>query len=224
MRAGDVLGASGRPQLLELLGVEPLPLAAVEEAVDGETRRLEVLEHRLSQPAGALAADRHEAVGEQIEAGIDQLRSSLQDLPRGFQADPLAEFRRVNVEGTRSVLEAAADAGAELVDLEYVQFHPTALASGRDPLPLLTEALRGEGALARENLEKIAGELGLDMAKFKSALDTRKHKAKVEADAKVGNDAGINGTPGFVIADRILRGATDLETLQTLIRQARVKR
>ncbi|HSQ36619.1 MAG TPA: FAD-binding protein, partial [Acidimicrobiia bacterium] len=27
------------------------------------------------------------------------------------------------------------------------QFHPTALATGRDPMPLLTEALRGEGAV-----------------------------------------------------------------------------
>lgn len=44
-------------------------------------------------------------------------------------------------------LVLAADAGAALADLEYVQFHPTALATGTDPLPLLTEALRGAGAL-----------------------------------------------------------------------------
>jgi L-aspartate oxidase len=44
-------------------------------------------------------------------------------------------------------LAMAARAGATLVDLEFVQFHPTALAAGRDPLPLLTEALRGEGAV-----------------------------------------------------------------------------
>ncbi|HEX5041666.1 MAG TPA: FAD-binding protein [Candidatus Polarisedimenticolaceae bacterium] len=41
----------------------------------------------------------------------------------------------------------AGDVGARLADLEFVQFHPTALAVGRDPMPLLTEALRGEGAL-----------------------------------------------------------------------------
>jgi L-aspartate oxidase len=41
----------------------------------------------------------------------------------------------------------AARAGAELADLEFVQFHPTALATGRDPMSLLTEALRGEGAV-----------------------------------------------------------------------------
>jgi len=43
-------------------------------------------------------------------------------------------------------LVLAADAGADLVDLQYVQFHPTALDCGTDPLPLLTEALRGAGA------------------------------------------------------------------------------
>ncbi len=40
----------------------------------------------------------------------------------------------------------AARAGARLTDLEFVQFHPTALHAGKDPMPLLTEALRGEGA------------------------------------------------------------------------------
>lgn len=40
----------------------------------------------------------------------------------------------------------AARAGVSLTDLEFVQFHPTALAAGADPMPLLTEALRGEGA------------------------------------------------------------------------------
>jgi len=41
----------------------------------------------------------------------------------------------------------AARAGAELADLELVQFHPTALDVEADPVPLVTEALRGEGAL-----------------------------------------------------------------------------
>lgn len=37
--------------------------------------------------------------------------------------------------------------GAVAADLEFVQFHPTAIDIGRDPAPLATEALRGEGAV-----------------------------------------------------------------------------
>jgi L-aspartate oxidase len=41
----------------------------------------------------------------------------------------------------------AAKAGAVLADLEFMQFHPTALAVGIDPMPLVSEAVRGEGAV-----------------------------------------------------------------------------
>ncbi|WP_374515257.1 FAD-binding protein, partial [Brevundimonas sp.] len=40
----------------------------------------------------------------------------------------------------------AWQAGAEILDPEFVQFHPTAIDVGLDPMPLATEALRGEGA------------------------------------------------------------------------------
>ena len=43
-------------------------------------------------------------------------------------------------------LAMAARAGALVADAEFVQFHPTAVDIGRDPAPLATEALRGEGA------------------------------------------------------------------------------
>jgi L-aspartate oxidase len=51
-------------------------------------------------------------------------------------------------------------AGAALADMEMVQFHPTALASGgdRDGF-LITEAVRGEGALLYANGERFVNEL-----------------------------------------------------------------
>ncbi|KQV65262.1 L-aspartate oxidase [Rhizobium sp. Root1220] len=41
----------------------------------------------------------------------------------------------------------AARAGATLADMEFVQFHPTGLDSPRRPLALVSEAVRGEGAI-----------------------------------------------------------------------------
>merc|ERR1711879_924255 len=43
-------------------------------------------------------------------------------------------------------LAMAARVGARMADLEFVQFHPTAIDVGIKPMPLATEALRGEGA------------------------------------------------------------------------------
>jgi L-aspartate oxidase len=40
----------------------------------------------------------------------------------------------------------AARAGAIIADAEFVQFHPTAINVNKDPAPLATEALRGDGA------------------------------------------------------------------------------
>ncbi|MEK7252831.1 MAG: L-aspartate oxidase [Actinomycetota bacterium] len=50
-------------------------------------------------------------------------------------------------EVTGDGLAMASRTGADIVDAEFVQFHPTALDTGVDPMPLLTEALRGEGAV-----------------------------------------------------------------------------
>jgi L-aspartate oxidase len=49
-------------------------------------------------------------------------------------------------------LALALQAGASLIDMEFVQFHPTALFTGdvSGQLPLVTEAVRGEGAVLRD--------------------------------------------------------------------------
>ncbi|MBO0715318.1 MAG: FAD-binding protein, partial [Acidimicrobiales bacterium] len=51
-------------------------------------------------------------------------------------------------------------AGVPVADVEFVQFHPTALHHPAMPRPLLSEALRGHGALLRDDLgERFVDEL-----------------------------------------------------------------
>jgi len=54
-------------------------------------------------------------------------------------------------------------------------------------------------ALDRPSLEKYAGELGLNVDKFKAALDSGKFKERVDEDSKAGSAVGANGTPTFFI-------------------------
>jgi protein-disulfide isomerase len=66
----------------------------------------------------------------------------------------------------------------------------------------------------RPTFEKYAGELGLDMGKFKAALDAQKGKEAIEADAAAGGKIGARGTPAFFINGKFLSGAQPFEVFK----------
>jgi protein-disulfide isomerase len=106
--------------------------------------------------------------------------------------------------------EAAQEAFAQKGSAAFWTFHDKVFgADGSD-----------EARTDRANLEKIAQEMGLDMDKFKAAIDNNKHKAKIEGDAEVGNKAGINGTPAFVINGYYISGAQPESAFKKLINRA----
>ena len=72
-------------------------------------------------------------------------------------------------------------------------------------------------ALDRPNLEKFAQELGLDMGKFKAALDSGAGKARIQADMALAKQVGANGTPNFFINGRNLVGAQPFEKFKEII-------
>jgi protein-disulfide isomerase len=75
-------------------------------------------------------------------------------------------------------------------------------------------------ALARVNLDEMADKLGLNMARFKDALDKHIHHAKVQEDLDAANAIGINGTPAFLINDYFLSGAQPAPAFRKLIKLA----
>jgi protein-disulfide isomerase len=71
----------------------------------------------------------------------------------------------------------------------------------------------------RPGLEKLAGEIGLNMDKFKSALDSGKYKAAVAADVTYANGLGTGGmgTPTFFINGRQIAGAMPFDAFKNII-------
>ncbi|HKR89540.1 MAG TPA: L-aspartate oxidase [Phenylobacterium sp.] len=86
-------------------------------------------------------------------------------------------------------LGLAAMAGALIGDPEFVQFHPTAIDIGRDPAPLATEALRGEGAV----LVNAAGERFMGRYHEKAELAPRDVVARaIHAERTAGRGAFLD--------------------------------
>jgi len=71
--------------------------------------------------------------------------------------------------------------------------------------------------LKREDLEKFAEELGLDMAKFKQALDTRAYALRADQDRDAAALVGARGTPAFFINGRLLSGARPADAFKEII-------
>jgi protein-disulfide isomerase len=74
--------------------------------------------------------------------------------------------------------------------------------------------------IKRPTLEAIAQEIGLDMNKFKAALDNHTNKAAIDKDKQIADAAGIRGTPGFTINGYFVSGAQPFQQFDKLIKLA----
>ncbi|HZO15705.1 MAG TPA: protein kinase [Polyangiaceae bacterium] len=74
-----------------------------------------------------------------------------------------------------------------------------------------------EKVLSREDLERYAREIGLDVARFKRDMDDPKVKQEVLDDQKIANQVGANGTPTLFINGRKLPGARPFSDFKPII-------
>jgi protein-disulfide isomerase len=72
-------------------------------------------------------------------------------------------------------------------------------------------------ALGREDLDKYAQEIGLNMARFKKDFDDPKIQALIKSDQTLANSVGADGTPTFFINGRQIVGAESFATFKAII-------
>jgi protein-disulfide isomerase len=77
--------------------------------------------------------------------------------------------------------------------------------------------------MSRETIERVTGEVGLDVADLKKALDGKLYAETVNAQMKLGKDAGVSGTPAVFINGRVLEGAKPYEEFETRVDKALAK-
>jgi len=85
---------------------------------------------------------------DETDGSLHELRAGAVLLATGGLGQIYRETTNPDV-ATGDGMAIAYDAGAVLSDMEFLQFHPTALAIPGAPRFLLSEALRGEGAVLR---------------------------------------------------------------------------
>jgi len=91
---------------------------------------------------------------DELDGSLHELRAEAVLLATGGLGQMYRETTNPEV-ATGDGMAIAYEAGAVLADLEFIQFHPTALAVKGAPRLPLPEALRGEGAVLRNiNLER----------------------------------------------------------------------
>jgi protein-disulfide isomerase len=77
------------------------------------------------------------------------------------------------------------------------------------------------GKLTEERAFKIAEKIGLDMDQLRRDMQAPEIDAMLQRNYALAQSLQINGTPGFVIGDEVVRGAIDMRTLRHIVGQAR---
>ncbi len=127
------------------------------------------------------------------------------------EADPQLRiaYKEFPILGPNSTFAAKAALAANKQG-KYIAFH---------------RALYGvRGAVDPGKVKEVAIAIGLDMDRLNADMTDPAIQAAITKNIALAQALRINGTPGFVMGDQILRGATDFETLQAMIRTAREHR
>jgi protein-disulfide isomerase len=81
--------------------------------------------------------------------------------------------------------------------------------------------LRYRGTYDEATVMRIATEAGLDTARLRADMAKPEIEAMIDRNRGLARALSVTGTPAFIVGDKVVPGAANLETLRTLIAEAR---
>lgn len=81
--------------------------------------------------------------------------------------------------------------------------------------------MQTRGAIDDAQIMQVAKQVGVDPAKLKTAMADPAVKAKIESNLDLAQKLNINGTPAFIVGDKLMPGAVDQTTFAQAIAEAR---
>jgi Na+/H+ antiporter NhaA len=89
--------------------------------------------------------------------------------------------------------------------------------------PMHDLLLEHQDELRFTDLLRYAGELGLDVERFRDELKRHVHEARIAQDVESADLSGVSGTPTFFINGQRHYGAFDIQTLSAAVKTARAQ-
>ena len=93
--------------------------------------------------------------------------------------------------------------------------------TGKKYLDFHQRLMGGRGQADKARALAAAKDAGFDVAKIEKDLESDEVKASLQESFKIAQALGLNGTPSYVIGDKVIIGAVGLEALQEGINTAR---
>jgi len=115
-------------------------------------------------------------------------------------------YKEMPVLGPQSVVAAHAALAAQRQG-KYEAFHTAMMAT--------------KGQITEETVYKVAASAGLDIDRLKQDMSAPDIEQALKANLALANALNIHGTPGFIIGNHIVPGAVELDTLKSMVADAR---
>ena len=134
-------------------------------------------------------------------------KKAVDEMTKLIKADPQVRvvFKELPIFGENSTLAAKA-AMASVRQGKYWDYHV---------------ALMKEKQVTKDNLFKIAEKVGLNVERLKADMADPVFDAALKENAAIAQELGIEGTPGFIVDDKVNVGFVPAEGLKVLLSEVR---